>query len=256
MKIFVLTVVFITSLLMGIMVYGAELEISVATGDWAPFMSKKLKNYGFVTHIVTEAFSMEGVKVNYHFCPWPRAMSFTKLGRTIASSAWYMTEERAKDFYFSDPLFLEQQVFFHLKETPFDWKNMTDLKGKRIGAMIGYFYGEEFKKAEDSKQMTVDRISSDELNFKKLLAGRVNLIVTSLFVGKNILRNKFSTNLASKITYHPQSVNDGPLHLIFCKNAKGLKWKAIFNRGLAKLKSIGKLDQIYNNALKGDYYKQ
>lgn len=241
---------------MGIMVYGVEPEINVSTGEWAPFMSKKLKNYGFVTHIVTEAFSMVGVKVNYNFCPWPRAMSFTKMGRTISSSAWYWNEERAKDFYFSDPLFIERQVFFHLKEMPFNWKNITDLKGKRIGAMIGYFYGEKFKNAEDTKLFTVERISSDELNFKKLLAGRVNIIVTSLFVGTHILRKKFSKNVVSRITYHPKSVNDGPLHLIFSKNAKGLEWRAIFNQGLAKLKSSGKLDQIYNSALKGEYNKQ
>jgi len=236
-------------------VYGAEPVIKISTGEWAPFISIKLKNYGFVTHIVSEAFAIEGVKVDYKFCPWPRAMNFTKMGVTHASSAWYWNEERSKDFIFSEPLFIEQQVFFHLKSEPFDWKQISDLKGKRIGGMIGYFYGEEFKKAEDSKLIQIERISSDELNFKKLLAGRIHIVVTSLFVGTDLLRNKFSKEQMSKITYHPKSANDGPLHLIFGKNAKGQEWRAIFNRGLGKLKSNGQLDQIYNRALKGTYNK-
>jgi len=239
---------------MGVNAYSADKTIKVATGEWAPFMSQKLKHYGFITHIVTDAFAAEGVKVEYTFCPWARAMDYTKKGVTVASSAWYWNEERAKYFHFSDPVFVEQQVFFHLKERPFGWQKMDDLKGIRIGAMIGYFYGKNFKQAEDSGILKVDRIASDELNFKKLLAHRVNIVVVSLFVGQSLLRTKFSEAQLSKITYHPKPVLEGPLCLIFTKNAKGLEWLPIFNRGLGKLKASGKLDEFFNRALKGDYH--
>jgi len=237
------------------MSYSSESVIKVATGEWSPFMSETLNHYGFINHIVTKSFEMEKIKTNYKFYPWIRAMLFIEKNIDDASSAWYWNEERAKKFYFSDTVFVEQQVFFYLKNKPFTWKVMEDLKGKEIGVTIGYYYGESFKKGEELKFLQVCRVPSDEQNFKKLLRGRIDVLLASLFVGKELLRTKFSAKEMSKVTYHPQPVNDGPLHLIFNKNAKGYEWMVLFNRGLGKLKASGQYDMIINNAFNGEYSK-
>ncbi len=253
MKKFIARMVILIWFFAGLTAYGAEPTVKIATGEWPPFMSKNLTNYGFITHIVTESFAMEGVKAEYLFYPWARAMQNVKRGEVNASSAWYCSKEREQSFLFSDPLFLEQQVFFHLADNPFDWKTIDDLKGKRIGATIGYFYGEDFKKGEDSKLYEVERVSSDEINFKKLLAGRIDAALASLFVGNDILKKNFSPKDISKITSHSQPIHNGPLHLIFPKTTNGKKWLTVFNKGLGKMKAGGRIDTISDNALKGKY---
>jgi len=237
------------------MSYGSESIIKVATGEWSPFMSETLNHYGFINHIITKSFEIEKIKTSYEFYPWVRAMLYIEKNIDDASSAWYWNEERSKKFYFSDPVFIEQQVFFYLKDKPFSWKVMEDLKDKEIGAVIGYYYGDSFKKGEELNFLQISRVPSDEQNLKKLLLGRIDVLVASLFVGKELLRTKFSAKEMSKVTYHPQPVNDGPLHLIFNKNTKGYEWMIIFNRGLGKLKASGQYDQIINNALNGEYSK-
>jgi len=62
--------IFTSLLLTGI---GAQAqEITLANGEWAPYMSKNLKQAGYMSHIVTEAFAEEGITVKYVFLPWKR----------------------------------------------------------------------------------------------------------------------------------------------------------------------------------------
>ncbi len=233
------------------MTYGSESVVKVATGEWVPFMSQNLIHYGLISQIVTEAFAQEGVNAKYTFYPWSRAMVHVEKGLEDASSAWYWSEERAKTFLFSDPVFVEQQVLFHRKDNPVKWSDMEDLRGKRIGATIGYFYGEAFQQAENAQLFHVERVSTDEQNFKKLVFGRVDVVVASRFVGQALIKSLFPPEETATITYHPRPVNEGPLHLIVKINAKGQEWMDVFNRGLANLKASGQYDQILRHAIEG-----
>ena len=217
--------------------------IRISNGDWPPFMSPSNPHNGFVSRIVTEAFRIENVTVRYEFFPWARAYLVAQRGEFDASIGWYWNEERARDFLFSDPVFIESQVLFHLKEKPFNWTSLNDLKGKSIGATLGYTYGDGFKQIEESKFTDVQRVPSDEQNLRKLLAGRVDAVVMSKTVGERLLRS-FNMADASRIAFNPRPVNSGPLHVIFPKNMpQGQEWMTRFNRGLAQLKARGAVER-------------
>ena len=47
-------------------------KITLANGEWAPYLSKGLKHSGYMSHIVSEAFAEEGIEVEYVFLPWKR----------------------------------------------------------------------------------------------------------------------------------------------------------------------------------------
>ena len=49
-------------------------------------------------------------------------------------------------------IFFYTVVFFHLKNTEFDWDGYEDLKSLRVGGSIGYDYGKEFKEAENKRE--------------------------------------------------------------------------------------------------------
>lgn len=224
---------------------GAEPKvIRISNGDWAPFMSPTLPHHGFVSRIVTQAFALEGIAVEYTFFPWARAYVAAQRGEFDASIGWYWNEERERDFLFSDPVFVEAQVLFHLRERPVAWTRLEDLKGLRIGATLGYTYGEAFQRLEAARTFGVERITSDELNLKKLLAGRLDAVVISKAVGERLLPT-LGESAAARIAVNPRPVHSGPLHVIFPRKlAQSAQWLAVFNRGLKTLKANGDLERL------------
>lgn len=218
--------------------------IRISNGDWAPFMGEALPHHGFVSRIVTEAFRLAGVTVVYEFYPWARAYHVARNGGVDASIGWYRTEEREQEFLFSEPVFVESQVLFFLKDKPLRWTTLEDLRGLSIGATLGYTYGDRFKELEESKAIDVQRTGSDEQNLRKLLAGRIQGVLLSRAVGTRLVQ-ALGSELSQRITFDARAVNSGPLHVIFPKSsAHSAAWLAQFNRGLRMLKATGAAERF------------
>ncbi len=54
--------------------------IRITNGEWAPYLSNKLPNKGFASHIVREAFAAVEIEVKYGFFPWKRSYKLAKEG--------------------------------------------------------------------------------------------------------------------------------------------------------------------------------
>ena len=89
--------------------------IRLTNGEWPPYLSEHLEHYGVVSRIVTEAFALEGVKVEYGFFPWKQAYELAESGEWDGSLIWLRTPEREQYFYFSEPILQCNYVFWHLK---------------------------------------------------------------------------------------------------------------------------------------------
>jgi len=154
-------------ILFGISATGnAEETIRLASGEWPPYQSENLRHCGVASRIVTEAFALGGVRVEYGYFPWNRSLNIAKRGKWDGTFLWFDTPERRKDFHISDSVVDIQYVFFHLKSYPFEWSTIEDLKGIRIGGTLGYDYGESFQNAEKKKEIRVRRSNKDKLILK------------------------------------------------------------------------------------------
>lgn len=232
----------------------ANETIRVAAEEWSPFSSLDLKYNGLMCRIITEAFALENVTVEYGFFPGARALQLVKNGEWDAVGGWTPTEERSQYYYFSDTLLNETVVFFHLKTLAFDWKKWSDLDGLRIGATIDYYYGKGFEQAEKKDMLLVERVYSDEQNFKKLIAGRLDLFAVNLESGLTLVSDKFSSTEAESVTYHKFPLDEGPLVLMFSKkDEKNKRLVDLFNKGLKKLRATGKYDLYYEESRQGKY---
>ena len=148
-------------------------------------------------------------------------------------------------------------IFFHRKDYVFDWKTMDDLKTVEVGATIGYFYGEAFKKAEESGKVKVQRAAQDLLNFKKLLIGRIQIFVIEKNVGLWLLLNNFTSEEIMLLTYHSHPVNDRTHHLILSRAVnRNNRLIEEFNKELNILKETGRYDQFIEEFQRGDYLKK
>lgn len=245
---------FLVTVMTQIAVAGEAIRIS--TGEFAPWSSEALKHKGFTNHVISEAFKLEGYEVEFVFYPWKRVYESAKSGEKFqATSYWYPSEDRAKDFHYSDPLQEDAIVFFHLKSNALsDWESLDDLKGERIGATAGYTYTAEFWDAAKSQRLNIQEAKSDELNFKKLLKGRIDLFPSDPLVGQKLLQEVFDSEVAETVTYHPKPLVAPTGHLLFSKQlANGEELVATFNRGLAKLRDSGQYAQFQADLIAGKY---
>jgi polar amino acid transport system substrate-binding protein len=135
-------------------------------------------------------------------------------------------------------------VLFHRRDKAFSWKTLDDLKGLRIGDRLGNVNGgEAYLAAEKAGEITVERVPEDEQNVKKLLMGRIDVIVGAESMIKGVLRDRFSPHEQAKIAMHPK-----PLHVVYGyavfkrQLAPGLI--DAFNDGMRQLRENGRFMQL------------
>ena len=230
--------------------------IHITTGEFTPWTSANLKHGGFTNHVISEAFKLEGYDVKFTFYPWKRTYEAAKDGNGFqATSYWYPSEERARDYFYSHPLQIDRTVFFHLKDSPLpNWKTLDDLKGKRIGATREYTYTPEFWAAQKSGRLNIQVANSDEVNFNKLINGRIDLFPAELQLGRRLLNQVFGLDVAETVGYHVNPLVAPTGHLLISKQIEnGEELASKFNQGLAKLIESGRYAQFQQDLVTGKY---
>ena len=237
----------------------AKETIRLTNGEWLPYMSATLKHKGVASRIVSEAFALEGIDVEYTFFPWKRAYALVTNGEFDGSLAWASKKEREKEVYYSkEGVILGQTMFFYKNDLELSWhvkkQNYENLKGLTIGTLIGYKYLDVFDIAVKNKIVNEQKVSTLEINFKKLLNNRIDLLISNNDVAYNVLNQSFSKKeiaTLSSIEYNPEMT---VYYLILSKkHKKNVRLMKLFNSGLKKLKESGKYDQYYKESRAGDY---
>jgi polar amino acid transport system substrate-binding protein len=219
----------------------ASEKITLTTGDWRPYLVQEESHHGVIARIVSEAFALEGIQVAYQFVSWTRAYADAEQGRADGSIIWLEEPERARKFYYSDPVFEARTVLFHLKGVKFDWTGIDDLYPLTVGGTVGYKY-----QFEPNPHIKVDRGATDEVGFRKLLGGRFTVFISDLNAGKAILRSHFSNSDVQRVTYHARPLKMTSYHLILPKKlARSPQLLGRFNRGLKQLRESGKYARYF-----------
>ncbi len=249
---------YVLALLFSSTMLSAETAIRITNGEWEPYMSEYSPHYGFSSHVVSEAFKSEGVKVIWRFYPWRRSLIVAKKGKNWdASCCWWPSEEIGQNFLVSEPVSKSSVVFFHLRSCNFDWKSVDDLKGLRIGGTFEYEYSEEFMTAMNEKRIYVDMVPRDELNYRKLLGNRIHIFPNDSIVGYSQIRNNFPPERAALFTHHPKELQSTTLNLIISKQVKnGRLLLDKFNSGLKRMRESGRFDRMLEDVMTGKYDKQ
>lgn len=232
--------------------------IVLASGEWPPFTSESLKHNGFYSHIVTEAFALEGITVAYEFYPWARSYHLVESGEVDASPTWAETPQKIKEVLFSDPIVSHTKVFFHLKSLDFKWKNYEDLKRWRIAATQKYTYGEEFDEKAKNETLSVDYGASDLINLKKVMSNRVDIFPSDIFAGYDLIHSNFTEEEAEQFSHHDRPIQETNTAVVFSKKhpKKSKRLITALNRGLKKLKENGTYDAIIESFKRGEYKKE
>ncbi|MCY1289576.1 Bacterial extracellular solute-binding protein, family 3 [compost metagenome] len=219
-------------------------EVELSNGDWPPYLGENLPHRGVASRIISEAFALEGIDVQWKFYPWARALHLAQRGELAGSAVWLRSPEREAQFFISDPVIDSHYLLFYRKDHPIDWQQIDDLVDLRLGATSGYDYGEAFQRAEAEGRLQVRRQTSDELGLRQLLAGRIDAIPLDKVVAYALLHEHFSAAERAQIGFHPRPLRSDTLHLLLSRRVAGnAELMARFNQGLAQLRDSGKVAQ-------------
>ncbi|WP_028866284.1 substrate-binding periplasmic protein [Psychromonas aquimarina] len=224
-------------------------KITLANGEWAPYLSKDLKQYGYISHIVSEAFAEEGIEVEYVFLPWKRGYELAKEGKHDGTLIWGFSEERAADFIYSDVVAVLGTGLFVQKGKNIEWNEIKDISKYNIGGVLGYAYGTE--DLEAAGELKIKRISSAEANYKKLASGRLDIVLENGDVGLEIVNH---LGLDDKVSLLPKLLTSRDYSVIISKKTAGAQALVdAFNRGFQKLKADGRYQKYIEASRRGEY---
>jgi polar amino acid transport system substrate-binding protein len=220
--------------------------VRITTGEWSPYDGEDLPHYGCTPWLVSEAFAQEGIGAEFGFFQWSRSYQVAKNGNWDGTVEWADTPEHREFFYLSEENLTDQEwVFFHRADYAFEWENMDDLEGKIVGITNEYVYSDAFQEIMQKGTVNFETASSDEANFRKLLAGRIDVFPMERRVGYAILQKKFTTEERLQITHYPVQFNTFKPHLLLSKAVpENHERMNQFNRGWQKLKESGRITEI------------
>lgn len=221
---------------------GAEAkELKLAAPEWEPYTGEHLQQSGVAAEIAATAFKRSGYTVEYHFMPWVRVQRDVARGKYDAACFGYFSEERERTFLLSEPIMSSVLGFFALKSSDIRFDDLHDLKGRKIGVVRGYINSAQFDAAT---YLDKDEAQSDVVNFKKLIAGRVEMIVCDKLVGLSIIHDSFAGHKDDIVFLEP-SLQSQALHLMLSRKIpEGQKIVDDFNAGLSQMRHDGTISQI------------
>jgi polar amino acid transport system substrate-binding protein len=220
--------------------YAIEKTIMLASTEYPPYYGYNLKNHGFISEIIKEAYNAAGYKIIVDYMTWKRALNDTKEGKYDGLFTVWHRKDREQWFVFTDPLPPNEIGFYKLKKNKITFKTYNDLKSYDIGIIQGYSYPSEFTQAG----LRLEGVPQEHHNIAKLILGRMDLIVTDKILGKYIMA-----------TMHPESIDavewlEPPIevtnqYLVISKKTQDYQSKVeAYNLGLRTITKKGFIKKI------------
>lgn len=228
--------------------YASE-KLVLGTWEWAPITSSRIDGYGLASEIVQKAYEAEGEEIEFRFFPWKRCELMVSSEEVDAVFPYSPTEEREKNYYFSDPILSVKTKLFFLNDQidKLTLNSYEDLKKYSIGGVLGYFYEKRFEEAG----LDVEYVGTDDANLKKLIHRRVDIIPMAGINGLYLIERDFP-EYRNKIGYvdfdslgRKEIGGGNTVNVMVAKNnpdAQSIIQR--FNRGIIKIKQNGQYQKI------------
>ncbi len=219
----------------------ANEKVLIYTSDYEPYYGEKMTDFGPVAKITVLALKEAGYDSEIKLRPWARCLKKAQIGKCdILIAVWY-SAKRENWMAFTDPILVNENGIYKRKSDNLVFTNCNELIKNNnvvVGSVRGYVLPECFRQ----EGLVVENVTTDLMNMRKLVAGRIRLALVDKYVGFHLLKNEGMENEIEWLA----TLVENPLRIGIMKNAKG-DWKTRlenFNKALAKLKSRGDVEKI------------
>lgn len=170
----------------------AQALTRLVTFEFSPYV--RIENgrpVGFSVDVVREAFGRIGEPLRIDAYPVARAIAYYEAGKVDGLFTIKPTEaRRARMLFTRHPVLRQDFVFFGVRGSgPGYIDDLSALAGKTVGVVTGLTYGERFAQAVRFGALRADDATTLAQSLQKLLAGRVDLVISSRAVGLQAIRD-------------------------------------------------------------------
>lgn len=159
--------------------------LQVVMDDYPPLSYEKNGEIkGLSTQVLTAALNVAGLKANISQYPFARAYAMTQEGTNIFEYCVARTPEREKLFQWVGIVGVGDHGLLALKDSKIEIKQFEELSNYYIGTVYEDLVDQYLRVRVSQYNLRLDRVSSYELNMKKLLNNRFDLYGGNILVGK------------------------------------------------------------------------
>jgi polar amino acid transport system substrate-binding protein len=219
-------------------------EITIAADQWCPYNCDPASDLpGYFVEIADVIFKNQGHSVKYVVLDWETAIKEARNGKYTGIIG--AMKEDAPDFIYPEyELGVSENHFFVNKGDPWRYAGIESLKGKRVGVIEGYAYGEtldKFFKDNPNVQFTPGEDALDK-NFEKLLSKQIDVLVED----QNVFMLKAMTlHILSQIIDGGDTGKDDKLYIAFSPaHAQSKAYARILSDGIQEMRKNGKFSVI------------
>jgi len=169
----------------------AETTLIIATGELPPITSEQPEK-SFLTDVFQAVEKEMGVKFVFKFLSWKRCEMYVEKLKVWGAIPYVRTPEREQKYDFSEPIYKSATKFFEYssdgKMENISFTQLSELKSYRIGGVRGYWYEKMFHDAG----VELELARNNELNIRKLLTGKIDLVFLSETSGWYTIKTLFA----------------------------------------------------------------
>ena len=225
---------------------GTAAEVIAVDEGNPPFMYAQGEGAaGLYPALIREAFRRMGVAVDVAAMPWKRALAGIDAGENGVGGI-YQNAERLKHYDYSEKLFDEVLVVYTPSSQTFPFTGIDSLKGKRVGVIRGWSYGDDFDAAVKAGTIITEEVQGDAQNFSKLSSGRLDAVIA---ISESAAAAIASGGISGRVTALEPPFASNAAYLAFAKPlnngpvGKG-DMLARFNAALASMRADGSYAKI------------
>lgn len=215
-------------------------ELKLASDVWPPFTNVE-KEKSFALDLVREALNRGSIQTVYSIVNFGEVITGIDDGSFDGSAALWIDNERKKKYNFSSPYLQNQLILVGRKGSDVSAASLAELKGKRIGVVENYAYGEEIS---SSRYIVLVKGNSDQQNLERLLSEDIDYMLVDALLIQYLL--KFQLNDVTEfleIAEEPLIVKS--LHFALRKDVPdGGKIVSAFNDAIKAMVADGSYNRI------------
>jgi polar amino acid transport system substrate-binding protein len=122
----------------------AQTPVTLMASTSPPYSDRKLPDQGLAMELVSHVLKRAGYAPEISFLVWSRAMEGVDIGLYDALAAAWYSDDRAKQYLFSEPYLNSKLILLKLRSDPSMYPDKSFLRGKRLGTQVDFAYGINF----------------------------------------------------------------------------------------------------------------
>lgn len=222
-------------------------DITLVADEWCPYnCAPGADKPGMAIEIAKAIFEPQGAVIAYRLVPWSRALEQVATG-AMDGAVGASRQERADLAFPANDLGPLTNVIVTAKASGFAYAGIDSLKGRKLGLIQDYGYGEPIDSFMAANPGDIRAITGNDVTgqlLKLLLAGRVDAIVE----GEAVIRYAAgAAGVRDQLALTPLRTDtdpDGNVNIGFSPNERGRALAQRFSDGLAALRANGELAKI------------